>query len=166
MHHNDDLHCFQVGILQILVCKSKFALFVLFSNKALNNSHVCDIFLNGGVKRVKLLLHKSEHREAKDYYQRDSCNKNRNCHRISNGKSGLNGNGHNQCRHQHTGGADSHSQDHIDEVLHLGDVVGKSCYQRTCRELVDVCKGKLLNLAENIKSKVCSKVNRCLRTEI
>ena len=163
-YHN--LHSSHTGLFKVAVCGGKFLLLKILPHEGFYHPDICDVFLNGGVKTVYLGLHFCKTGESHFCYDKYCRKKNRHTHKEYHRKPRLKGYGHNKSADHHSGGAQSHSQHHIDKVLQLGNVVCKSCDKRSGGKPIDVGKGKGLHLFINVVANVGRKIDRSLGAEI
>ena len=158
------------GFFQLRVGFFKAPDLVLLPDKGLDHADVGQVFLHIGVQPVHAVLHGGEawRRHFDEDGDADCQNRhgNRQHQRHMRPLAYIHGNDHDQCADQHPGGAQSHTQERIDEVLQLGDVVGQPRDQRACAEAVDVAEGEALHLAVDIGAQVGGEVDRRLGAEV
>ena len=113
---------------------------MVLAYKRFYHAYVCDGFLNIGVERVKLCLHYAElgerifNQEKKhDYHERHYYRKNQCEPRVHDNR-------HDYCTYHHAGRTQAHTQQHIDHVLHLRNVVCETRDERAGLKFIDICE--------------------------
>ena len=133
-----------------------------FSYECLYNSDTDKVFLYLGVEGVILFKHFLKSGECL-CCDKSHCNaQNGDSDQEHNCQLCIEGDRHYKCDDKHERRTYRHSDYHHKGVLNVCNVSGKSCYQRSCGELIHVCKGKILNLVKKLLSYILSKAHACL----
>ena len=157
------MHSMNSRILQVAVGFFKLLNAKLLTHKAFHYAYVCHVFLDSRVESVYFCLHDAEAREAGFHQETNSQQQKRNADQKNHRQRWLDPDSHDQCRDHHARCADSHSQEHIDKILHLCDIVCQPRYQRACGKLVNIGKGKILNLCIGICTDILPEIHSSLR---
>jgi len=140
-HCSDDYpKCTQAVFHQLCICLSEFFLFKLTAHKRFDHTHIRQILLNRRVDTIDLFLHQRKARKCRPDHKSKRHDQRGNHDGQNDRKAGAQRNRHHQRADQHSGSAQHHAHSHVDQVLHLGDIVCQSGNQRAGTEGIDVRK--------------------------
>ena len=122
--------------------------------EALYNAHTAYVFLDGLVKSIVLLENATECGHCLSCNKKKTRDKNRNDYNEGCCKCTAHNVRHYDREDKHQRAADCGTDDHHIGHLYVSNVGRKSCYERRCREVVNVLKGVGLDLAEKIAAKI------------
>ncbi len=138
------------------VCTAEFLLLVVLTDKALDNADIRHALLNGRVERIYALLNDLKARESAADDKQYCDKQHRYRHAEDKRKVGAQRHRHYQCAYHHTRRAQTHAQQHVDEVLQLRYVVCQTCDKRARGKTVDIRERIALHLLVQVEPQVAA----------
>ena len=139
---------------------------MVLTDKALYDADIRHALLNGRVERVYALLNDLKAREAAADDKQYCDKQHRYRHAEDKRKIRAQRHRHYQCAYHHTRRAQTHAQQHVDEVLQLRYVVCQTCDKRARGKAVDVRERIALHLFVQVEPQVGGKADRSPCSEI
>ena len=133
---------------------------VILSDVRFDHAHRLHVFLDGLVDRVVLFKYAREPRIGNPDDRRQRRHQHGDDDEIDHGHLRADGDAHHQREDKHQRAADRDADNHLKGVLHVGDVRRHTGHQRGRGELVDVCKGKFLNLIIEVVAEISREPRR------
>ncbi|MNC18482.1 hypothetical protein D3C75_663830 [compost metagenome] len=114
-----------------------------------DDANTCQMLAQHAVQFVQLDLNRFEQREALHSYEKNRTNQERNHHYKNQGKLGILRYSHDYPADHHHRRADHHAQHHSKDSLYLCNIIGGTCNQRRCSQLVKFMQGEILYMIEH-----------------
>ena len=142
-HHAEGPHG---AFFQIAVALGELLLLMVLPDEGLHHPDAGEVLLHHKVQGVRPLLEGPEQRPRFGEDQDDDDQQQGDHHQKYVAQVTAQPDGQHQCRHQHHRGPYQQPHPHHQRHLHIVDVIGQPGHKGRGRELLDVGKGKILNV--------------------
>ena len=139
---------------------------MVFTHEGFDHAHIGQRLLDAVIERIQRGLHPGELRIGSPHDHKNAYAEQRNDDQQDQRKLPVQKHCHDEAAHQHAGAPESHAERHHDHHLDLLQVIGQTRDQGAGRKIVQIRKGKTLDLGKELTAEISCKAYGCAHRKI